>query len=469
MRPLHRPMFRYGGPIKEGVMSGIREPRANGGSMRNRALLVGNPAFPMQNGRALHSQNLQGIFDVAGQAAKKTIKTNPVKVLNPGKKLQFFKNLALAGYNPIKNFYRKQMSKLDMPPRGVDVGGKLGPGYAGVGQRPLSMFEKMKYFARKNPKTTGVGVGVGMTSGAIPATVGGIGTLVEKIPLQVADLLVKDKYFDQDKWMKENYPDGFIGAGWNKLFGKDKKEDEKELTANELRIQQLEKLLAAKEEPVVPEKSDAEIRKEQIQKYRDIMDIKGMNKRAAYDSLIDASKLIQESGDFKGDIKSGKLINDIIQATSKAYDKPAKTKDAIDTLILKGEIEKDIKASDPSNEILNRLREVDIKTKTKALNPSFNNLKAVYSKDNKGQKGIDLAAGEYATNQGVDFKGNIISKNDFKDILKDLKTKTKGLDEDLIIKNYTEEIIKNQEAPDGAYTVGDKIVIIKDKQVIAVE
>jgi len=26
MKPLNRPMFRYGGPIKEGVMSGIREP-----------------------------------------------------------------------------------------------------------------------------------------------------------------------------------------------------------------------------------------------------------------------------------------------------------------------------------------------------------------------------------------------------------------------------------------------------------
>ena len=27
MKPLNRPMFRYGGPIKEGIMSGIREPR----------------------------------------------------------------------------------------------------------------------------------------------------------------------------------------------------------------------------------------------------------------------------------------------------------------------------------------------------------------------------------------------------------------------------------------------------------
>ena len=48
MRTLNRPMFRYGGPIKEGVMHGIREPRRNGGSMGNQALLVGNPAFPIE-------------------------------------------------------------------------------------------------------------------------------------------------------------------------------------------------------------------------------------------------------------------------------------------------------------------------------------------------------------------------------------------------------------------------------------
>ena len=59
-----------------------------------------------------------------------------------------------------------------------------------------------------------------------------------------------------------------------------------------------------------------------------------------------------QSGDLKGDLKSGKLINQIIQSTSKAFDKPKQTKDAIDTLILKGEIEKDIKASDPANKIL---------------------------------------------------------------------------------------------------------------------
>ena len=31
MRPLNRQMFRYGGPIKEGIMDGMREPLKNGG------------------------------------------------------------------------------------------------------------------------------------------------------------------------------------------------------------------------------------------------------------------------------------------------------------------------------------------------------------------------------------------------------------------------------------------------------
>jgi hypothetical protein len=41
-------MFRYGGPIKEGVMSGIREPKKNGGSMSPQfnTGLVGDESIP---------------------------------------------------------------------------------------------------------------------------------------------------------------------------------------------------------------------------------------------------------------------------------------------------------------------------------------------------------------------------------------------------------------------------------------
>ena len=50
MRILNRPMFRTGGPIKEGIMQGMR----NGG----RAALVGNPVYPQTGGREHHQQNL---------------------------------------------------------------------------------------------------------------------------------------------------------------------------------------------------------------------------------------------------------------------------------------------------------------------------------------------------------------------------------------------------------------------------
>jgi hypothetical protein len=113
--------------------------------------------------------------------------------------------------------------------------------------------------------------------------------------------------------------------------------------------------------------SDKELRQKRIDRYRDIMDIKGMNKAAAYDSLIAASKAINESTDFKGDLKSGKLINQIIQGTSKAFDKPKATKDAIDTLILKAEIDKDIKASDPQAQKKAQLLEKQIQIADKTL------------------------------------------------------------------------------------------------------
>ena len=51
MRTLSRPMFNMGGPIKQGVMHGIREPYAHG----TRAALVGNPVYPQTGGREHHN------------------------------------------------------------------------------------------------------------------------------------------------------------------------------------------------------------------------------------------------------------------------------------------------------------------------------------------------------------------------------------------------------------------------------
>ena len=193
----------------------------------------------------------------------------------------------------------------------------------------IPMLERAKMFAKANPKTT-IGAGtVGVTSGIIPDTIGAIGTGIKNTGLQIADLLVSDKYFDQDKYFADKE--------------KAKLDKENTTTLNT----DIKKLL---EQPTKPKKSEKELRAEQIAKYRDIVDIKGMNKNAAYDALIAASQAVLGEGDIKSSLKDGSLINKIIGSTSRAYDKPAKTKDAINSLILKGEIEKDIATAKPGSQ-----------------------------------------------------------------------------------------------------------------------
>jgi len=436
MRPLHRPMFRYGGPIKEGVMSGIREPKKGGGAMGNQALLVGNPAFPMQGGRRMHAEQLS-LFDVLKKSAGQTftgMKKEPIKTILPGKKVKGVVGILSNLSNRLKNYYRTGVSKLDMPPRFKGAGPEFkGAGTAGGGSIPLSVLEKIKYFGRKNPKTTIAGAYLG--SGPAYDVATGSVPLVKRAALQVADLAVPDFIFDQDQYFADK-------AAKEKL---EKKETDTTIV---------------EDSPVViPQKSAEQIRNERIQKYRDIMDIKGMNQRAAYDSLIDASKLVGESGDFKGDIKSGKLINEIIQATSKQFDKPAKTKDAIDTLILKGEIEADIAAGKPSTYLKTAQDMVatgaakNIQEAMKLLTKSSSNmattLGAIVAKDGRvDEEKVGIA---YRGETGNIPKGMIKVSE-----VNEWKENNPGKDE----LDYTKELIEKTEIAPGDYVIGKRVVTV---------
>ena len=77
MRSLSRPMFNMGGPIKQGIMNGIREPYAGGS--RVGAGLVGDPIFPRTGGRSHHAIQAAALLwpaiarIIGGQAIKKGI------------------------------------------------------------------------------------------------------------------------------------------------------------------------------------------------------------------------------------------------------------------------------------------------------------------------------------------------------------------------------------------------------------
>ena len=427
MRTLNRPMFRYGGPIKEGVMSGIREPKKNGGSMNEPQAIntVGSPLAPQgSDGRQQYALPL---LYGAGMAALRFLPAA----------YRGFK--AARAYAPLsqKLGAAGRLKNIVTPKGGLKItGGKAGEG-AGF---------RVGSFLRQNPITT-ASLLPQASVGAYKAGKAGI-EAVPGIAKSYIDALIPGESIFREK-------DGSPKTDASSISNINKTKRAigmpENLTLRERKYEQ---------DPPLPEKSAEELRKDRVQRYRDIMDIKGMNKNAAYNSLIAASQLINQEGDFKGSIKDGSLISKIIGATGKAFDKPAQTKDAIDTLILKGEIEKDIKASDPSNAQLNALRVMQGKKLQKELNTGFAEAKIAASKNLSGQNAIDTAASVASEN----FRGNIITKTQLTDVMEQAKKSGDISEQDIIIK-ATEEVIKGKNLADGDYTVGDVLVTITKGQV----
>ena len=213
-------------------------------------------------------------------------------------------------------------------------------------------------------------------------------------------------------------------------------------------------------------KTQDEIRKERIQKYRDIMDIKGMNKQAAYDSLIAASAAVNEAGgDLKGAIKDGSLINQIIQSTSKAFDKPKQTKDAIDTLILKGEIEADIAAGKPST-YLKAAQDMVATGAAKNITEAMKKLTKSET-DMSTTLGTILARGNRLDekNVGVAYReetGKIPAGSIKLSVVNEWKEDNKGKTE----VDYIKEYLTKAELEPGDYIVGERVVTVdEDKSV----
>ena len=317
MRILNRPMFKYGGPIKEGVMHGMRNNYQSGQLVQpgpGRPGYKGPPTTKVGMAGWLATKlpwwskivkgtkdiipkttqvvkgvpkNLQGIFTQTG--------TSP-GVTGSGAGQQFLKNL--------KSF----------------PGASKIPGWA----------TKAKDIAFKYPKSTAAGVLYGG-----PTVIGG----VKQIP-----------------WSK-------IGQGldprpgWRKVFGIEDKIDEKDGTDT-----LTEKITEtgvpgggsgmrgtgewfAAQEAEAAKKLAQEQQNERLKSYLDMMGYDSAKKTAMSDALIDASALVQDATTEAGSLKKadwGSLINRAIQTTSKRLDKPEQIREAVGLMMTKGEIEKDI-------------------------------------------------------------------------------------------------------------------------------
>jgi len=302
-------MFRYGGPIKEGVMNGIREPKKNGGSMGNdegprRAALVGNPIYPKgPDGRTGHFV--------------------PVAI-----------GLGLRGAGMVASRLAARKAAQNLATRGagtMGTGGVRGavpaiynPGAAGSTAANAAKPGFLKSLFLDDPLVKAGMYGYKALTGAGAKSLGQKAIRVALSPSSLAAGI----YFSNGRYFNKKDEEVIL-------------DETGDVVGGELGDGLAEQ---AKKTPAEIEAAEAAARMKKMDSYREIMDIKGMNKDAAYKSLIDASKIIQEGGNLKEQLKDGSLITNITAAASKNFDKVRSTENALSSLLVKSKIESDLRA-----------------------------------------------------------------------------------------------------------------------------
>jgi len=414
MRTLSRPMFNMGGPIKQGIMNGIREPYRGGG----KAALVGNPVYPKTDGREHHFAVSGTIAGVAGLNAARIAAQRAAMRYGP-RALNWARKTALPR---MKSWFGKTTP--GSVTRGT-YGSSTGVGASGS-YSPVTMNP-----SKFNPNWLGrdpIVQGLGWAGKSIfSPTAGGLAS----------------------KALRGIFsPSGIaLGAGWY-LWPDGSKRKTPPPTNVPLNPNLQGTIKAAKELSKKKTKEFAlQQRNERVEKYLKMMGYDQAKKTAIADALIDASKIVGDRGTL--DLKNiGRdLINPIIQATSKRLDKPDQIREAVGLMSVKAEIEKDLE--DPSIKAL-RMEQL------KQLKGGFAKDMGDFVLSAKGAKVKPKALERYARATANEHKLNFKVVTD-EDIA--------GLGEDASIETIIQTAVKG----DGVYMIGDAVIQVIDgvpKQIV---
>ena len=347
MRPLNRPMFKNGGPLKEGIMDGMKDNR-------QAINTVGSPLAPKdETGRGGYGVPLLFTLPYLGAAARFAVR-------------------------PIGKFVARQSK-----------GGKM------LGLKPVEKFQ-VNPFIKNDPLYSSIATGTSIFGKGVRKGAGLAKSAVKYGTTTPSGLLltgatVGPYAYDKIKGgLEKDAPDkietegGPPGGGDPNMFAKPK---ESKIDADKIAKDRIEA---------------------NRKRYYELMGLDKAKKDDVYRGLIDASNIIQEEGaDLKGSIKSGTLQNRIINALSKQLDKSADLKKQIDAAILKGEITKDIEQSKvPDNIRTARMLGIsDKEYKDKILGETSlkDNLIAAYNKQGSFPAGNQLAG--FARNSGINITG----------------------------------------------------------------
>jgi hypothetical protein len=328
MRTLNRPMFNMGGPIKQGIMHGIREPHVRG-QIVGKTIQYGKQAMPhiRRAGRTFRdwaSRTFGSTGPVTGKTTTQQVgpwTTGPFQSTQKiiGDTKQVWTPKGWVARDPIYRVGRQV----------VENRGMLG--------KPIT------WTAKQIATPTGVGLtGWGAYS-----------------------YLKGDKKPDPGDAVTGIEKPGGYPPGKGKGTGTD-------TTTNAAAFAKAQ-------------------REERLNKYLQMMGYDQSKKTAIADALIDASKIVSDRGTLDRKNITGELINPAIQAFSKRLDKPQQIREAVGLMAAKAEIEKDLnKEKDALANRLTKSR-IAVQEATLDQDNLGGDVKAHFLKQGKLPKGDDLA------------------------------------------------------------------------------
>ena len=405
MRTLSRPMLNMGGPIKQGIMDGIREPYAGGGQAG--AGLVGHPAYPKTGGREHHVAFIPPLLAGIATAGRLLARPFGKYVM---KQLPKFQKIKWTGRGKTRKALPGAMSKQTT---GVE---KFEPTALGrwFGKDPL---------VKAGMSSTGY-LGKGLKKGYQ------IGKAGLTTPTGLAATGTAAYMFWPDgtpKTTEELIEDNVIRRG-DKDYGPYTK-GKPTITA------------AMREEKA---KADKEKR---INALLDTMGYDKSRKDAAYNALIDAGRMVSERGTLEAKNIGRELIDPIVAATSARFDKPEQIREAVGLMQTKADIQKEMTKDETA--LANQVKRMNLRIgeKTLAGDTLEETIAAAYQRHGAFPSGANLA--QLARTKGLNIQEVV---------------DTGGDDIGDAVEYMEGRIAKNKEAgidvPPGLYVVKDSILII---------
>jgi hypothetical protein len=506
MRPLKRPMFKTGGPIKEGVMNGLRDggvattmadaTMMAGGGMIRPGYDIGGGVKPPLSQYVLSNQ-------------KPNINTGRLNIGVPDQpnltKMQKAKNI----YQKGKGFFKsptfsergiKTLAQRKLPQYAKGLARFLGSSGVGMASRfPIATRLAPYYAMYKASEVTPVDekYGISRTDNLFAPFKSNTVEIMQKKALRNAEQAANPNNFyryDSGKYgPRKDHPNYDPKKVKYNPFSEDTGAADTEIPrdadGNIIRFNDAESMFGLKKLKATPgySKEDREIKKEKVEvpevkgtkeerdayakkfkedqdkikldKIYNLLGVKRAQANAASKALIDMSRYIDEGGKDTISRKNiGSTISKAIGAFDKRLDKADQLKEAAGLMIAKGEIEKDIYGAKPGTQ-LKAAQDYQaqfggtLKDAYKALGIGRKDMSVTVSESliKGARKSTDLVEAAYQAEGNPPAVLTVKSK-DFTDWQNDNEGKTE-LD-------YVSEITDRKP---GAYIVGTRVVIV-DKE-----